>query len=179
MNAPEFFLALDAAIAPQISAAGGQLAVLATEADALELLALAPSGWRVIILMESLTVADTADASASAVADLSFRALVQVPRDFALHSADTLLRERIGATPPLLDLANAVRGLVCRSIAPSRDDFDNAEGIRFLSERPYRPGGEIVMLHAQDLAFVITISLDAPGGAYLDLFPSDLSPSDF
>jgi hypothetical protein len=173
VNAPEFFLALDAAIAPQIAAGGGLLSVLATEADAFELLSISLTGWRVVILFEGTTVADTADANESATAELAFRALVQVPKDFIDRSADSLLRERIGAAPPLLVLSNVVRGLVCRAIAPGRDDFDNNEGIRFLSERPYRPGGEIVNLHAQDLSFVVTISLDAPAGSYVDLFPSD------
>jgi hypothetical protein len=172
MDATELLTALETTLTAPLADRGLALSILGTEEDALELLAVAPTGGRCLLIADEITMADTGDEQVAGVAEFTLRFLVQVPQGMAFKPGHTLYREGVNAAPALLVQSRELRGLVCRCIAPARTDFDNQFGFRFQADRPYKPAGELG-LRAREVTFRTSGSLDLPSDAqYFDLFSS-------
>jgi hypothetical protein len=172
MDATELLTALEATLTEPLANRGLALSILGTEEDALELLAVAPTGGRVLLIADEITMGDSGDDQAAGIADFTLRFLVQVPQGMGIKPGHSLYKEGVLAAPALLVQSRELRGLVCRCVAPGRTDFDNQFGFRFQADRPYKPAGELG-LRTREVTFRTTGSLDMPGdGAAFDLFES-------
>ncbi len=170
MDATELLTALETTLTAPLATRGLALSILGTEEDALELLAVPPTGGRCLLVADEITLGDGGDDQHAGMAEVTLRFLVQVPQGMAFKPGHALYKEGVLAAPPLLEQSRQLRGLVARCLAPARTDFDNQFGFRFQGDRPYKPAGEMG-LRAREVTFRVSVALDMPAdGEAFDLF---------
>jgi hypothetical protein len=160
---PELLLSdLGVMLSEPLKEMGVTLSIHGHEDDAMELLAVGPEQARLCLTMEDLTVGPGAQDQDCGVARMTFRALLQAPRDYQLSKqAQEVAGGGINGNVSLLTLATWVRTLMQRVLWDGRTDVDNVHGIRFLSQRRYAPDAQRG-LRSLDLRFAVVIALDLP-----------------
>lgn len=140
---------------------GVTLSVHGHEDDALELLAVGPETARLCLTMDELSMGAGAEDQDCGVARMTFRALLQAPRDFQLTRQAQEVTGGLNDNVSLLTLATWVRTLVQRVQYEGRSDFDNVHGFRFLSQRRYAPDAQRG-LRSLEQRYQCIIGLDLP-----------------
>jgi hypothetical protein len=156
MDSAAFLAALETGLRPLVAAAGGRVDVASDPDEVFELLAVSPTGWRVILSFGGDEAVDPD--GAPGVVRWTLNSTVQAARGLALKRHAHGHRTPVSGRDPLLALASQVSAWI-RGFSGSHPDL-HPNGFRHLSQNwlviDEIPTRQVILAHR------CTLALDPP-----------------